>query len=204
MANSENLDLKRLDEPKASTNFNHQIYYQNNFDKIDAAMGAPPSTLTTAAKTVVPAINELKSDKVDKVAGKGLSTNDFDNTYKQKIDTDIPAQLADKANKVQEPYISPSLINGATQFGTIDLVQYKKDQFGEVKLRGMVVPGTLPAFMSFPAGYRPKASRTIRIPVQTSAGIGRITIFAYNGNVEYAGPASTWVSLDNVRFDAEA
>lgn len=95
MANSENLDLKRLDEPKASTNFNHQIYYQNNFDKIDAAMGAAPSTLTTEAKTLVPAIIELQSDKVDKVEGKGLSTNDFDNTYKQKIDTDIPAQLAD-------------------------------------------------------------------------------------------------------------
>lgn len=109
MANSENLDLKRLDEPKASTNFNHQIYYQNNFDKIDAAMGAPPSTLTTEAKTLVPAIIELQSDKVDKETGKGLSTNDFDNTYKQKIDTDIPAQLEEK---VQNFKIKNEVVNG--------------------------------------------------------------------------------------------
>lgn len=121
MANSENLDLKRLDEPKASTKFNHQIYYQNNFDKIDAAVGAPPSTLNTGAKTVVPAINEVKAQadaistakadktyadeelfkKVDKVTGKGLSTNDYTTTEKNKlagIPADTAAQLAEKAN----------------------------------------------------------------------------------------------------------
>ena len=112
MANSENLDLKRLDEPKSSTNFNHQIYYQNNFDKIDAAIGAPPSTLTTTAKTVVPAINELKSNKVDKVTGKGLSTNDYTTTEKNKlagIPADTAAQLADK---VQNFKIKNEIVNG--------------------------------------------------------------------------------------------
>lgn len=108
MANSENLDLKRLDGPK-TTKFDYDLYVENNFEKVDAAMGAPPSTLTTDAKTIVPAINELKSDKVDKVEGKGLSTNDFDNTYKQKIDTDIPAQLAEK---VQNFKIKNEMVNG--------------------------------------------------------------------------------------------
>lgn len=99
MANTDNLDLKRLDGPK-TTKFDYDIYVENNFEKVDAAVGAKPADLTTTAKTIIPSINELKSDKVDKVAGKGLSTNDFDNTYKQKIDTDIPAQLADIDNKL--------------------------------------------------------------------------------------------------------
>ena len=121
MANSENLDLKRLDEPKSTTNFNHQIYYQNNFDKIDAAVGAKPTDLTTTAKTIIPAINELKSDKVDKVAGKGLSTNDFDNTYKQKIDVDIPAQLNEK---VQNFKLKNEVVNGDFSQGTTGWVSY--------------------------------------------------------------------------------
>ena len=95
MSNTPNLDLKKMDGDPKATNFNHKEFYENNFDKIDAAVGAKPTDLTTTAKTIIPAINELKSDKVDKETGKGLSTNDFDNTYKQKIDTDIPAQLAD-------------------------------------------------------------------------------------------------------------
>jgi len=97
MANTDNLDLKRLDGPK-TTKFDYDLYVENNFEKVDAAVGAPPSTLTTEAKTLVPAIIELQSDKVDKETGKGLSTNDFSNEYKEKIDTDIPAQLNEKVH----------------------------------------------------------------------------------------------------------
>ena len=101
--------------------------------EIDAAIGAPPSTLTTDAKTVVPAINELKSDKVDKVTGKGLSTNDYTTTEKnklagipadtaaqladieQKVDVDIPTQLNDK---VQNFKLKNEVVNGDFSNGT--------------------------------------------------------------------------------------
>lgn len=48
------------------------------------------SSLNTSAQNLSDAINEHESDltgKVDKVSGKGLSTNDFTNTYKNKIGT---------------------------------------------------------------------------------------------------------------------
>ena len=51
-------------------------------------------------------ITTALDDKVDKVAGKGLSTNDFDNTYKDKLDG-ISAQ----ANKVE---ITPVVTEGTT------------------------------------------------------------------------------------------
>jgi hypothetical protein len=211
MANSENLDLKRLDEPKASTNFNHQIYYQNNFDKIDAAMGAPPSTLTTEAKTLVPAINELKSNKVDKVAGKGLSTNDFSNEYKAKIDVDIPAQLNDieqdfsaqlaekalktevgllsglltatktsivnainelfnnKANKAQENWITPTLLNGWS--GT---VKYRKTTTNRLEFKGSATGGISgQVVFSLISGYRPLSSTDLMMRIgYTSNTVG--------------------------------
>lgn len=173
MANSENLDLKRLDEPKSTTKFNHQIYYQNNFDKIDAAMGAPPSTLTTTAKTIIPAINELESNKVDKETGKGLSTNDFDNTYKQKIDEEIPSQLADieqdKAEKTDIGLLSGLLTTAKNTIvaainelfnskankaqeawitltlvnGTTGNVQIRKNNMGRVEYKGKATPTAL-------------------------------------------------------------
>lgn len=42
-------------------------------------------SLTTQSKEVVGAINELKINKIDKIAGKGLSTNDFTNNDKENI-----------------------------------------------------------------------------------------------------------------------
>lgn len=99
MANTPNLDLKRMEGNPKSTNFNHKEYYENNFEKVDATMGAPPSTLTTEAKTLVPAIIELQSEKVDKETGKGLSTNDYTTTEKNKlagIPADTAAQLGTK------------------------------------------------------------------------------------------------------------
>lgn len=45
-------------------------------------------TLVTAARlnNMESGILNADQNKVDKVSGKGLSTNDFDNTYKSKVD----------------------------------------------------------------------------------------------------------------------
>lgn len=51
------------------------------------------STLSTTSKKLVGAINELYNNKVDKVTGKGLSTNDFDASAKSKVDN-LPANTS--------------------------------------------------------------------------------------------------------------
>jgi hypothetical protein len=54
---------------------------------IQLATGAEVTAGTDTAKAVVPATLKTELDKkVDKVAGKGLSTNDYDNTEKAKVD----------------------------------------------------------------------------------------------------------------------
>jgi len=78
----DNINFKKVLNNKEL--FDQQANYEDNFEKIN--------------QFVVPKITDLETNKVDKVEGKGLSTNDFDNTYKQKIDIDIPAQLAEITN----------------------------------------------------------------------------------------------------------
>lgn len=70
--------------------------------------------------------------KVDKVAGKGLSTNDFDNVYKGKIDTDIPAQLADIPNTYRAKTV---------KIETADLSDTVKQQMAETTVEdGSITP----------------------------------------------------------------
>ena len=58
---------------------------QTSLSKADSALQSVPSTYRTAS-----AQDTIDSGKVDKVTGKGLSTNDYTNTAKAKVDA-IPA-----------------------------------------------------------------------------------------------------------------
>lgn len=73
---------------------------------------------------------EELSNKVDKVNGKNLSTNDFTNEYKQKLDgltnyddTEIKQKLETKANKI--------LVENSDET-TLEIEPNKYYQFGEV------------------------------------------------------------------------
>lgn len=65
------------------------------------------NSLTTASKEIVGSINELNNNKVDKVAGKGLSTNDYDNTEKQEVAK--VKELEKYIESLQNDIIPPSM-----------------------------------------------------------------------------------------------
>lgn len=83
----DNINFKKvLDDGEL---FDQQANYEENFEKIN--------------QLVVPKITDLETNKVDKVAGKGLSTNDYTTTEKNKlagIPVDTAAQLSGKVDKV--------------------------------------------------------------------------------------------------------
>lgn len=54
-------------------------------ETISGSIGALSSLNTTEKDSLVGAVNELESGKVDKVNGKGLSTNDFTDSNKQVV-----------------------------------------------------------------------------------------------------------------------
>jgi hypothetical protein len=63
-----------------------------------------------------------------------------------------------KADKVQEDWITPTLLNGWVNFDTNSyaVCQYFKDNIGIVHARGFIKSGTIGStIFNFPAGYRP-------------------------------------------------
>lgn len=66
-------------------------------------------------------VSDGLSNKVDKEAGKGLSTNDFTNSYKDQLDnvtTTVDTQIDNKFNNVYGPSIAANLEDINTQLGT--------------------------------------------------------------------------------------
>ena len=73
------------------TNESKSTMFSNpGFTGIPTAPTATKGNNTTQIATTA-FVQEAMGDKVDKVAGKGLSTNDFDNTYKSKIEANEQA-----------------------------------------------------------------------------------------------------------------
>lgn len=178
--------------------------------------------------------------KVDKVAGKGLSTNDFSNEYKAKIDTDIPAQLNDieqdkaektdvgllsgllttaktsivnainelfntKANKAQEAWITPTLLNGWYAIRPLEPPQYMKDSLGFVHLRGAIGKSAESASnhaFILPVGYRPEVTTSFTGVEVGASGFRAlaVSISHINGSVDFAGSKTgviTWYTLSH-------
>ena len=77
---------------------------------------------TTVAMTQLEGqVSDGLSNKVDKEAGKGLSTNDFTNSYKDQLDnvtTTVDTQIDNKFNNVYGPSIAANLEDINTQLGT--------------------------------------------------------------------------------------
>lgn len=100
------------------------------------------------------------------------------------------AELDGKANKKQEDWITPTLLNGST--GTI---HFRKNEFGRVEFRGVAThkDGTL--LMILPTGYRPLVNMSVLGSVDGSVPLKRIQIYS-NGNIYFAQPYSTLTTVD--------
>ena len=90
------------------------------------------------------------------------------------------AELAGKANKTQEDWITPTLLNGAVA----EYIRYRKNEFGGIDIQGNITSqhsGWITLF-KLPVGYRPR--NVIRFAVPTDQHSIMLTGFADNaGNV---------------------
>jgi len=149
-------------------------------------------------------ITSLEETKVDKVTGKQLSTEDYTSAEKTKVanvPSDTNSSLGLKANKAQEAWITPTLLNGwSSAVSGFHDVGYMKDEMGFVHLRGRITNGTINVdIFLLPVGYRPSA--TIHLPIGATSAT---QIFIYGGGTLriLAGSVSN-VSLNGVYFQAE-
>ncbi|MEM5567676.1 hypothetical protein AAF695_02760 [Aerococcus viridans] len=114
------------------------------------------------------------------------------------------AELNGKADKKQEDWITPTLLNGWTNFGGVyESVGYMKDEFGFVHLKGMVKGGSVGQNIFFlPEGYQPLKSQ---YHACVSADIVRTLNIQANGGAFISTVASSnWVTLNGISFKAGA
>lgn len=104
---------------------------------------------------------------------------------------------------------TPTFLNGWTNFGSgYASVQYGKDHFGVVHIRGVAKSGTLGStIFTLPAGWRPAAASTGRASFPTVTLVGAANIQIDNtGAVIAPTPASTnaFLPLAGINFPADA
>ena len=109
---------------------------QTSLSKADTALQSVPSTYRTAS-----AQDTIDNGKVDKVTGKGLSTNDYTNTAKAKVDA-IPANPKYTDTLYDDTVVKSRLSaveskfngNGSASFASIETASLKTT--GEVEIFG--------------------------------------------------------------------
>ena len=113
------------------------------------------------------------------------------------------AELDAKANKKQEDWITPTLLNGWEQQSAYAEVGYYKDDFGVVHLRGTVRRGEARAnVFILPPGYRPIKFVFYSVPV-TTGGTTIGSIYVDSNGAVYSYHTGEGLSLNHISFRAE-
>ena len=116
----------------------------------------------------------------------------------QEIFTEITDYADTKANKTQEDWVAPTLLNSWVNDGGYVLAGYFKDSFGLVHLKGVIKNGTISAtIFTLPVGYRP--SNTVLFMTLSNNAVGRISI-ASSGVVVLDNGQNQFISLDGLCF----
>ena len=133
----------------------------------------------------------------------GLGSVDNTSDANKPVSTATQTALNLKANKVQEAWFTPTLINGWVAFGGAeDGPTYCKDNFGNVKLRGVVKSGTLSVSMfKLPIGYRPAKNKYFAVISNNVPGF--VLIDPSGGVIPLAGTSNTFVALDSISFKVD-
>lgn len=108
-----------------------------------------------------------------------------------------------KANKKQEDWITPTLVNGWTEQSGFP-VRYMKDEMGFVHLKGRIGGGAVGSYaFNLPAGYRTSELKHFPIPTSTAGTTTRG--YTSTGSICPAESAyGTYVDISNISFRAEA
>lgn len=119
------------------------------------------------------------------------------------IGSDADSLSTNKANKVQPPYTSPTLLNGWMNAGGHNNCAYYKDDFSIVRLSGFIASGTATdgtTIFVLPVGCRPYSLTTLGS--QSNLGACGIDILS-SGEVKIYRAGNGYVMLDGLTFRAE-
>lgn len=126
-----------------------------------------------------------------------------ENENQRKIDhANRSAELAGKANKKQEDWIKPTLLNGWVATDSLAYpVGFYKDEFGIVRLKGRV-QGGVGSIFTLPVGYRSKNVVSGFLAQATSSDTPAKVNTTTSGKVSCQNGV-TGIYLDGIAFRAE-
>ena len=107
--------------------------------------------------------------------------------------------IREKANKKQESWITPTLVNGAT--GNI---QFRKNQFGRVEFRGKITGTQGSSVFMLPTGYRPLGNFRALAKINDTSNVARAVVIHTVGSVYFEQPYGTSeVYFDTISFSTD-
>lgn len=190
------LDVDGMDDTFKANELERQSQFET-------AEQSRQTTFTTNEANRTENFNTNEATRKANEEARELAENERENAETQrKIDhANRSAELAGKANKKQEDWITPTLLNGwvgAPGFS----VGYYKDDFGIVRLRGRIMSGVMPSVMFIlPVGYRPKQSYTV--PMLTANKIDYISVASLGSVSTSSTSNNALVVLDSIQFKVE-
>ena len=106
------------------------------------------------------------------------------------------------ANKAQDPWLTPALLNAWVNFGSgLATCQYMKDSMGFVHLKGLVKNGVIGTVLfTLPVGYRP--AETQHFGTASDNAYGQTVIYN-TGDIFLDRGTNVWVTISGVTFKAE-
>ena len=138
--------------------------------------------------------NEPTKEQMDRLLAE-FPNSWFDGTQEILPLKAVPQLLEEKANKAQEAWITPTLVNGAT--GTI---RYRKNQFGKLEFTGNLTTISGASAFNMHLAYRPL--QEIRFPVTATDGTLGVIIIVTGGSL-YASPSNKSLVVANTSISLE-
>lgn len=111
--------------------------------------------------------------------------------------------IHEKANKKQEDWITPTLLNGWVNRAPSTPVRFRKNEFGRVEIEGAVKDGTLgvPAFV-LPQGYRSVRYYPKIFGAQNYEGtMAEVAVSGHNFTIVKSS-TTVWISLEGISYEA--
>lgn len=186
---------------------NGSVYYPHTSSDVVWEEG---KSLNSIIKLVNQTLTDLKNNKVDKVNGKGLSTNDFTTDFLNKLNG-----IAEKANNYVHPSNHPAtmitqdtshrFITDAEKNSIFNPSKNLSLSGGYIKLAnglilqwGMATSGNPAEWIAFPVSY---PNGTLTLQFTSVQGNNEVTVNAQNASgFEALSPSGTdfyWFSIGN-------
>ena len=180
--------LKELERENSERN--RQSIFENNEVRRKDTFNANEATRQENEMTRQEAEQERQSAELNRVSAEA----------QRKIDhANRSAELDGKANKKQEDWITPTLLNGAT--GDI---QFRKNQFGRVEFRGKMTGSQGRSVFALPTGYRPLNVFRTLAKISDTSNVARSVYITNTGLVYFDQPYGTYeVYFDTISFSAD-